>query len=70
MSENEPGFSVQVEELLAAGWVRSLGFFWQAPNGALRIGPYGAWKEMRAAKEENREPTGTHQRRTIGGETR
>lgn len=36
-------------ELYAAGW-RTLrtATLWQAPSGALYLGPYGAWKRMKA----------------------
>ena len=36
-------------ELAAAGWKthRKSATIWESPEGALYLGPYGAWKEMR-----------------------
>lgn len=38
-------------DLLAAGWTRKGITIWQAPNGALFRGPFGAWCAMRQAGE-------------------
>lgn len=42
-------------ELLAAGWKphKGMATTWEAPNGALFIGPYGAWKRMVRERERN-----------------
>ena len=40
------------EELIAAGWKKKTEFIWSDPNGKLFLGPYGAWKRMKAAQEQ------------------
>lgn len=41
-----------IRELREAGWepYRGSQTRWQAPNGALYLGPYGAWKVMRGGR--------------------
>jgi hypothetical protein len=39
-------------QLLAAGWTPVNQSVWRHPDGTLRIGPYGAWKQMCAEIRE------------------
>lgn len=45
--ENTPIEQMRVQ-LLAAGWIPQTQTFWRHPNGSLHLGPYVAWKKMRA----------------------
>lgn len=36
-------------DLEAAGWVEREITIWEAPDGALYRGPYGAWRELQKA---------------------
>ena len=37
-----------VAELTEAGWTKLAPTTWRAPSGALYLGPFGAWKAMKA----------------------
>lgn len=47
--ETQPTIEVQIVELERAGWKRWHGRpdMWQAPNGAIFLGPHGAWRAMK-----------------------
>jgi len=36
------------EDLISAGWKKKLPTVWSSPTGKLFLGPYGAWKVMKA----------------------
>ncbi len=42
-----PTIEAQIAELKAAGWIPKTPTVWKTPNGALWLGPHGAWKAMR-----------------------
>ena len=44
-------------ELVEAGWKRRAGSIWEAPNGALMLGPFHAWEVMKSGKEPQSEYT-------------
>lgn len=37
-------------ELIAAGWTQYKPTIWRDPRGYLHLGPFGAWRKMRAAQ--------------------
>lgn len=45
--EKTPPEQMRVQ-LIALGWVPKTQHIWRHPNGSLHLGPYGAWKKMRA----------------------
>lgn len=49
----EPSIEEQIADLVKNGWKPKTPTIWKSPRGNLYLGPYGAWKIMRAAK-----PTG------------
>lgn len=44
-----PTVDAMRSDLLRAGWVEKSIHHWRAPNGALYLGPAGAWRHMVAA---------------------
>lgn len=47
-------------ELRRAGWEQKTSYIWRAPNGALFLGPTGAWRTMRRVTT----PLDLHDRQT------
>ena len=45
-------------ELRKAGWARYRMGIWKAPNGALFLGPYQAWRMMKSVEQWGGEPLG------------
>lgn len=44
-----------LKELKEAGWRPMTSTIWRSPTGKLFLGPYGAWKWMKAGVAEGRE---------------
>ena len=45
-------------ELREAGWTKLRHYKWKAPNGALFLGPYQAWRMMKSVEQWGGEPLG------------
>lgn len=43
---NYPSNEEMAEQLVSCGWIKVGIGRWQAPNGALYLGPFQAWKAM------------------------
>lgn len=50
--EDIHGPSAWKRDLIAAGWKETRHTVWQAPDGSLWRGPYGAWRELQRRKAE------------------
>jgi len=56
MLEEVPTIEAQKAELERNGWKEMRPrWIWKSPNGALWIGPHGAWKAMRKLKQSKGE---------------
>lgn len=47
---------LMIAELKAAHWIPKTSVIWKAPNGTLHLGPAGAWRTMKATKDDAAAP--------------